>query len=143
MPPVVFRSDQQVPGSQHPRYEIGEWFVTMYYADDDVDPEDYRRVEAIACALRGSLGTAAPMFLNQHHPSIPVENAARSSHPGEQDEMHDEPPTMRHFHMELIGEQRDRGFSALGMIDALKARLAACRWNTDEQPDHVGLLTAG
>lgn len=142
MPRIIHTSTLCVPSGikpaqplAQPRYEIGEWFVTIYYAPSDIDPDDPPRAEAIAHALPGSLGGRVPLFLNQHHPSIPQENSAGSSHAGTLDEMHATPPEYSHYHVELIGEQRDIGFERLGVLPALMRRLEMFDWERTPRPE--------
>ncbi len=141
MPPILYASTLSLPAGENPspqpqpRYEIGDWFVTIYYASPDDDPDDAPHVEAIARALQGSLGERAPMFLNQHHPSIPLGHSVGSRHPGTLEEMHATPPDYGHFHIELIGARRDVGFAGLGVLDTLKRHLEMFVWeHADSAP---------
>lgn len=133
MSPIRCRSSLQIPGAAPPlgqaRYEIGDWFATIYYADTDVDPHDAARCHAIARLLQGSLGEKAPLFLNQHHPSIPLEHTAGSTRPGTLQEMHSSPPQHKHVHLELIGTQREIGFARLGVLDVLRRHLEMAPWD--------------
>jgi hypothetical protein len=126
---VILRSSTVLaPGSQTPRWEIGHFFVNLYYVHRVAKYGDQRFVDGVADSLVGCLGTGAPMFVNQWHPSRPPENVRGSQFTGTTEEMHDTPHTLGHFHVELIGANRDTGFVGLGKMDVLVAKLDQVDW---------------
>lgn len=132
---IDFTSAQKAPGTLRPpvpRYEIGRFFVTIYYADKRTKPGDAERMGKVARTLLGCLGKEHPMAVNQHHPSVPASLSEGSRYKGTTDEMHDGPHRLAHYHVELIGEQRDQGFAALGLLGTLKDKLASAKWEGPE-----------
>jgi hypothetical protein len=111
------------PAFPRPRWEIGHYFVNIYYVPDRYQWADQRNITSAARKLCGSLGEKAPMVINERHPSVPASNAHGSSKTGTSEEMHDEPQKLGHLHVELVGANRDTGFAALGVRDALVNKL--------------------
>lgn len=128
---ILFTSTVNVPGTLQPpvpRYEIGKFFVTIYHANRRVRYGDEASVKEMAGTLRGCLGILRPMFINQYHPSSPPERASGSVYSGTTEEVHgDKLPRLAHYHVELIGKDRDDGFTE-EEITTLKDKLDSSDW---------------
>lgn len=128
----VFTSTTKAPGDlvpAVPRFEIGTFFVTIYHSDKRTQPGDPELAAKAASKLLACLGEERPMFINQYHPSSPAQNAAGSAHPGTKEEVHGggEAGRLAHYHVELIGAQRDTAFSEEEMT-TIKNKLQGFKW---------------
>jgi hypothetical protein len=127
---IIYTSALHAPGTLQPpvpRYEIGKFFITIYHANRRTKDNDESRVKEVAATLIGCLGKERPMFINQYHPSLPTKNSDDSIYKGTSEEVHDSPHRLGHYHIELMGLQRDAGFTD-EEIDALKNKLNSATW---------------
>jgi hypothetical protein len=128
---ILYTSPIDVPSTLKPpvpRYEIGHFFVTIYHAAKRAKSNDPDLADKHAKGLLGCL-QGSPMFINMHHPTMPEERAAGSIYQGTKDEVHDqEMGRLAHIHVELIGAQRDAGFSA-EQLETLKSKLEFIDWS--------------
>ena len=127
---IVYTSTIDAPGTLQPpvpRYEIGKFFVNIYHASRFVKRNDEQCVKDCARKLVGCLGKLRPMFVNQYHPSSPKSNTEGSIYEGTTDEVHEGTPRFAHYHVELIGKQRDDGFTE-EEIEVLKNKLDNFDW---------------
>jgi len=122
---IDLKSEAIAPSTAYPRsrWEIGHFFVNIYFVADRVKKGDENDVKNAARKLCGSLGEKAPMVVNERHPSVPASVSEGSTRTGTTEEMHDEPHKLGHLHVELLGANRDTGFEALGVRDALVNKL--------------------
>ena len=68
------------------------------------------------------------MFTHEYHPS-PEADSRDSVYKGTTDEVHDGVrPPLGHYHVELIGAQRDDGFTS-EEIDTIKHKLDSRGWS--------------
>jgi hypothetical protein len=101
----------KVLAGQHRRFEIGDFFVTIYHANKRDVVDDQATVETAVVKLLAILGPTRPMFRNQWHPSLPATHQS-AAHPGTSDEVHEDVEhKLAHYHVELIGAERDTAFS--------------------------------
>lgn len=128
---IVYTSPTNAPGTLDPpvpRYEIGKFFVTIYHADRRTRRNDQGDAFDLTTILEGCLGKGRPMFTNQYHPSLPEEMTKDSVYKGTTEEVHDGVrPRLAHYHVELIGTQRNAGFTA-EEIEVLKHKLDTYKW---------------
>ena len=71
--------------------------------------------------LLGCLGELRPMCINMYHPSLPPSTSAGSVYTGTKEEMHED-SRLAHIHIELIGKQRDDGFTETE-IETIKSKV--------------------
>jgi hypothetical protein len=127
---IIYTSAIEAPGTLQPpvpRYEIGKFFVNIYHSVRRVKANDEECVKRAAKKLVGCLGKERPMFVNQYHPSSPPSNTVGSIYAGTKEEVHDDTPRLAHYHVELIGTQRDDGFTE-EEIEVLKNKLDNFDW---------------
>lgn len=127
---IIYTSTSVAPGTLQPpvpRYEIGKFFITLYHASSRTKAGDEQQVKDLAATLLGCLGKLRPMFLNQYHPSSPEKYATESNYKGTKEEVHDGPHRLGHYHIELIGQQRDDGFTEIE-IETLKHKIDSFTW---------------
>lgn len=128
----IYVSSTFAPGNLQPpmhRFEIGEFFVTIFHAARRVSEGDQRLVLAAAQDLIGCLGDNRGMFVNQTHPSTPGENTQGSQFDGSKAQVHPlDDARLAHYHIELIGPQRDTPFTTTE-IDKIKLILKRHGWS--------------
>lgn len=129
---AVFTSTSTAPGDllpAVPRFEIGTFFVTIYHCAKRVSAGDEEQVKKASKKLLTCLGEGRDMFINQFHPSSPAGNVEGSAHAGTKEEVHGggESGRLAHYHVELIGAQRDTAFSD-GEMTIIKYKLQEFGW---------------
>lgn len=120
---ITWKSKAMVP-TKDPKIKVervhrGHYFVTIHYAADRVSKGDEDKVKEVAQEIIDLVADTAPMFMSDKHPS-PPQHSKGSKRKGATEEMHDEPHKLAHWHIELTGENRDKGLDELEIWNDIK-----------------------
>ncbi len=120
---ITIASKATVGDLKHPQYEIGHYFVNLYYTSRPYHVK--KMAHRLAHFISGCLGDGRKMFVGEYHPTENTEVTAGSQYLGTVEEQHDNYGVMpAHWHIELKGQARDAGFTQ-AEINVLNRTLAA------------------